>query len=259
MRLMLSLVLAICLLLSAAALAEEAPPTLRSASSVEEVEQFLLLPTEEGIAGVQRGYIRYISQSQKRDPAFHKDYWLGGEEGTIMDLTLTRLNGRDLDFHVGVMCSRAAYSMILSYFGIDMSPGEMSRVMGARNLYEPYDEISEMVGIEPVEVKTYVFNTMVNNYLTDDSYSPVYLYLEKPNGNYHALLVVGYMEDTGRYLVVDSSPQWANGTPHHVYFISLNKVRSEIINSTFRQELVGSSVLKVLQWRLIEDDAEETE
>lgn len=255
MRRLLALLAA--LLLLSAAHAEDVPLTLRTATSVDEVKQFLLLPQDDGVAPVQAGYIRYISQSQKSDPAFRKAYWLGGEEGSVLDLTLKERYGVELDFHVGVMCTRAAYSMALSVLGIDMSPGEMSRVLDRRNLYEPYDEISELVGVERVEPTKNRFNTMVANYLADDSYSPVYLYFRKPNGTNHAVLVVAYDPDTSRYIVVDSSPYWSKGEPYRVFFIALNKARSQIINSTFRDELVGSTVLQVRQWRLVTPDEAE--
>lgn len=248
--------LLLILLLIPGALAEEPPLTLRSAASIAEASQFLLLPPEDGIADVQAGYIRYISQSEKRDTSFRKEYWLGGEEGSVLDLTLKERYGLKFDFHTGVMCTRAAYSMVLSYFGIDMSPGEMSRVTGKRNLYEPYTEISEIVGVEQVSVKKDRFNTMVSNYLSGENYSPVYLYFRKPNGVTHAVLVVAYLKDKGRYVVVDSSPFWVDGTPHRVFFISLNKARSQIINSTFYDELVGSTILQVQQWRRIPAEAE---
>ncbi len=244
------------LLLASFAAAEESAPTLRTAASPEEVLQFLLLPPEDGIAQVQSGYIRYIAQHEDRDDAFRKAYWLGGEEGSVLDLTMKQRNGIEYGFHAGSMCTRAVYSMALSCLGIDMSPGAMSAVTGERNLDEPYDMISDIVGVERIVRKSNVFNTMMENYLTDDSYSPVYLYIQKPNGNYHALLVVAFMPDVSRYLVVDPSPHFnEDGSICRVYFVSLNKLRTQIINSTFRSELVGSKVLQLHQWRLTDDAA----
>ena len=248
------------LLLASFTAAAESPLTLRTATTPEEVLQFLLLPPEDGIADVQPGYIRYIAQHQERDDAFRKAYWLGGEVGSMLDLTVKQRNGIDYGLHAGVMCTRAVYSMALSCLGIDMSPGAMSAATGERNLDEPYDMISEMVGVERFIRKSNVFNTMMENYLTDDSYSPIYLYIQKPSGNYHALLVVAFMPDVSRYLVVDPSPhENADGSPCRVYFVSLNKLRTEIINSTFRSELVGSKVLQLYQWRLVPQEGEETE
>lgn len=250
MRRLTALLLALFIAASFSVTAEEAPLTLPSATSVEEVMNFILMPPEDGIAPVQKGCIRYIGQNEERDNNFREEYWMGGKKGSILDLTITERQGEKLAFHAGIMCTRAAYSMMLSYFGIDMSPGEMSRVTGARNLYEPYANISELVGVEQVTVDPPVFNNMVQNYLTDDSYSPVYLYIQRPNGSCHSLLVIATIPEKGRYLVIDSNPIQSKGQLYPVYFISLNKNRSEIINSTFRRELVGSKVLKVHQWRL---------
>lgn len=253
------ILLAVFMLAMSAVVAEDAPTSLREAISVEEVEKFLILPPEGDVAQVQRGYIRYISQSEKRDTSFRKEYWLGGEEGGILDLTRKERYGVKFDFHTGVMCTRAAYSMILSYFGIDMSPGKMSEVTGKRNLYEPYTEISDMFGLELNRGGRLQFDKMMQNYLTDDSYSPVYLYFRKPNGVNHAVIVVGYNPNPGRYLVIDSSPFWVHGEPYRTFFVSMNKKRTIFINSTFYNELVGSELLQVWQWRLPPEQAAETE
>ncbi len=229
------------------------PLTLRDATSAEEVEQFLLMPSKYNLAGVQRGYIRYIGQNQERDDAFRTGYWLGGEEGTALDLTRkTRWSGEPYTFYAGNMCSRAVYSMALSYLGIDMTPGDMSRMMNSRNLDEPYDIISWKVGVERVPASADAFNTMMANYMSDDSYSPVYLYFRKPNGSTHAVLVVATIPEKSRYLVVDVNPPQSGGKLYRVYFISLNKKRDQIVNSTFYELLKGSSVLQLHQWRLIE-------
>lgn len=254
-RLIAAFTVLLCLLVSACA--DEAPLTLRTATSAEEVEQFLLFPDDaEALPEVQTGYIRYISQLEGRDPTFRKAYWYVDGEDAMLDLTLTQHNGYEFALHVKVMCTRAAYSMALSCLGIDMTPGEMSAVTGARNLAEPYDMISDLVGVEQVIPSSKVFNTMVENYLSDERYSPVYLYIQKPNGSYHALLVVGIIPEKGRYLVVDSNPYYVDNEPIRVYFVSLNTMRTEIINSTFRKELVGSKVLQLYQWRLRDDAAE---
>lgn len=260
----LMILLALLMLLPALILGEEAqetempeldaPLTLRTATSVEEVKEFLLLPPRFSMNSVKRGYIRYIAQNQERDETFRKKYWLGGEEGSVLDLTLKERRGVKFDFHAGVMCSRAVYSMALSYLGIDMTPGDMSALMNSRNLDEPYDMISWKIGVERVTADSHVFNTMVENYLTDDSYSPVYLYFRRPNGTCHSVLVVAKNPDTGRFLVIDSNPIQSGGQLHRVYFISLNKARTEIINSTFKKELKGSEILQIYQWRLIEDE-----
>lgn len=254
------LLLLLVMLLPLAALGEEVPEAdlallLPQVTSAEAVAEYLLMPSKYNLSGIQRGYIRYIGQNEDRDDMFRTGYWLGGEKGSVLDLTLTERYGVQFPFHAMNMCSRAAYSMALSYLGIDITPGGMSEMMGTRNLNEPYDDISTLVGVERVQVKKSAFNTMVSNYLTDDSYSPVYLYFRRPNGACHAVLVVATIPEKSRYLVLDSNPPKSSGKLHRIYFISLNPARTEIVNSTFRDELKGSKVLQIHQWRLIDETA----
>ena len=242
------------LLLPTLVLCEDAAvsPQLPSAPSAQEVEEYLLLPPKYSTNGVEKGYIRYISQNPETDDAFRKRYWLGDEEGSVLDLTLTERRGVKYAFHAGNMCSRAVYSMALSYLGVDMTPGGMSAMMNSRNLDEPYDMISWQLGLERISSREQSFNDMFDNYVTDDSYSPIYLYFRRPNGTCHSVLVVAREPDTGRFLVVDANAQRTGGKLYRVYFISLNKARDQIINSTFRKALVGSEVLQVYQWHLLE-------
>ena len=221
MALLCLLLLPLAVLCEDEAAEPEVPLMLRTAATEAEVMQFLQLPPNHATSNVQRGYIRYIAQNQERDETFRKKYWLGGEEGSVLDLTLKERRGVKFDFHAGVMCSRAAYSMAMSYLGLDVTPGDMSAMMNSRNLTEPYDMISWKIGVE------------------------------------HALLVVAALPETSRFLVVDSSAIFSKGEPHRIYMISLNKTRQKVVNSTFRHELVDSRVLQLYQWRLLEPDAAE--
>ncbi|MBR3764486.1 MAG: hypothetical protein IKK57_08055 [Clostridia bacterium] len=250
----------VLVMLAASALAEEAsaPSSLRECTTFEEAEAFLLYPPEEGIAGVEAGYIRLIAQHRAGDDAFRDAYWQGGEPGSVLDLTLQKSStGRDYAYHAGNMCTRAVYSMALSYLGVDVTPGAMSAMVGQRDLNPPYSEVSELVGVERVVPKAHVFNTMVENYLTDPSYSPVYVYLRRPDGKTHALLIIGVIPDTGRYIVLDPSGMWANGVQYRIYMMSFNKSRRQVLNSTFRKEYAGSEILALYQWRLIPQEESE--
>ena len=103
------------MLLPLLALGEDAaPPTLPAATSAEEVQSFLLMPEGDALAGVKRGYIRYIGQNAERDDMYRDGYWLGGEKGSVLDLTLRERYGVKFAFYAGNMCSRAVYSMALS-------------------------------------------------------------------------------------------------------------------------------------------------
>lgn len=264
MKRWLSMLLAVLSVLPLWACAEELPevtPTppasLRSASSVEGAEAFLLYPSEEGLNDVEAGYIRYIAQHRANDPTFRSEYWLGGEVDSDLDLNRKENRyGYPYTFHAGNMCTRAAYSMALSYLGVDITPGGMTALTGRRDLDPPYAQVSELVGVELVQPKAYVFDTMLENYLTDPAYSPVYLYLRKPDGKDHSLLVIAALPEKSCYLVLDPSGLWVHGEPYRVYMIALNKLRNKVINSTFRSEYVGSQVLTVYQWRLSESNNE---
>lgn len=246
------------LLLISPALAKETayPNALRECDTVEEAEVFLMHPPEDGISGVTAGYIRLIAQHRAGDDAFRAEYWLGGEKDSVLDLTLqTNRYGHVYTFHAGNMCTRAAYSMALSYLGVDASPGEMSRMTGRRDMNPPYPAVSEMLGVELVSPKGHVFDTMVDNYLSDPSYSPVYVYIRKPDGMDHALLVIGKLPEKSRYLVLDPSGMWLFGQQHRIYMMAFNKTRVEVVNSTFRDEFAGSKVLALYQWRLPQQEA----
>ncbi len=255
-RRILFLLLLLLLVPSCAFAEEDTPRDIRSAASIEEALAFLILPEDgtEDVPPVQQGRIRYVTQDQRSDPAHRKGFWLGGEEGSDLDLTLAENRyGHAYTFHSGVMCTRAVYSMALSYLGIDMTPGQMTALTGQRNLNPPYRSISTLAGVTLSSPKKHVFNTMMENYLTDSRYSPVYLYIEKPNGQEHALLVVAALPETSRYLVVDPLAPRLDGEICRIYMISLNKTRQQVVNSTFRNELAGSRVLQLYQWRLTDD------
>lgn len=253
--LMLTLLLTFLLPVLAEETADSTPSDLRAVTTAEEAETFLLYPPENGLADVQAGCIRLISQHRAGDPSFRMGYWLGGEEGSVLDLTLQENRyGHVYTFHAGNMCTRAAYSMALSYLGVDATPGSMSAMTGRRDLDPPYSSVSELVGVELVQPKSHVFDTMVDNYLRDPSYSPVYVYIRKPNGQDHALLVIAKLPQQSQYLVLDPSGMWLHGEQHRIYMMAFNKTRVEVVNSDFRTDFAGSQVLQVYQWRLVPEE-----
>ena len=171
--LMLMLTLA-CPVVAEAPAFELYPLHLRDCTTPEQAEAFLLYPPEDGVCGVQPGRIRLIAQHRAGDSAFREEYWLGGEAGSDLDLTLQKNRyGHVYTFHAGNMCTRAAYSMALSYIGVDVTPGSMSALTGKRNLDPPYRLVTPLVGVELIQPRAYAFDTMVENYMTDFSYSPV--------------------------------------------------------------------------------------
>lgn len=254
MRRMMALLMALSLLF-AAAQAEEAA-SLASCTSVEQVLSFLDIPAadEDGVVQplpVREGALRYIAQGDEVDPLFCAAYWQGGEPGDELDLTLEMDSRRKpYRYYARTMCTRAAYSMILSYFGVDVTPGAMSALMGQRDLDEPYDQVTALVpGVTRGSVATQRFDLMWENYQRDPAvYSPVYLYVRKPNGTPHALLVVAATGKPSEYIVVDPAYHVLDGQSTPVYTIAFNRNRKEIMHSTFYRELAGSKVKWFYQW-----------
>ena len=255
MRKLLCWVALACLLASPAC--AEGMPTLPECTTVRQVESLVLYPEEgQQPVDVERGKVRYIAQNPTGDPDFCPEYWYGGDQGSDLDLTLEKAPGnRAYAFYAGNMCTRAVYSMALSYLGVNMTPGRMSAMTGKRVVNAPYDETTKMLPqVERVSYSTFVFDKMFNNYLTDSSYSPVYLYIRKPTGTTHALLVVGRQEN-GRYIVIDPSYHATEeGEAVRVYTIVLSTTAQRISGSDFRSEQAGSIVKGLCQWHLIETE-----
>jgi len=254
-----ALLMVLCLLLSAAQ--AEAALTLPECTSVEQVLSLLDVPQMDEEGAVQplpltQGRLRYISQGDEQDPLFCAAYWQGGEPGDELDLTLERdINRKPYTYYARTMCTRAVYSMILGYFGVDMTPGAMSAMMGRRDLNEPYDQVTEMIpGIVRGDTATHHFDEMWQKYQSDPAhYSPLYLYIRKPDGVNHALLVVAATGKPSEFIVVDPAYRTMDGVHTPVYVIALNKNRREIIHSTFYRDLSGSQVKWVYQWERAEE------
>ena len=156
------------------------------------------------------------------------------------------------------MCTRAGYSMALSYLGIDLTPGAMSALMERRELDMPYDEVTERLeGVERVEGSGYpALQTMLEHYLTDSSYSPVLIHLLRKNKTTHSLLIVGQAED-GRYIVVDSSYQRAYGRQYYTLLIKIAQNMQSIRNATF-STYKNAGIYHCYQWHLTETAGSDT-
>ncbi|MGN1018999.1 MAG: hypothetical protein ACI4O7_01390 [Aristaeellaceae bacterium] len=253
MRQLLLLALMVMLLTVPAALADD-PTSLPQCTTEEQVLDWLLLPIEdEGVilpVEAQAGYIRYIAQNQSKDPLFCVDYWCSVEPGDNLDLTARKsAKGNTFQDYAGTMCTRASYAMALSYLGVGATPGDMSVLLQARNLDDPYDKVTAALGgLERVIVRSYTFETMLANYESDASYSPVYVYLQKPSGVYHAILIVGRADTKGYYLVVDPATHTKDDEIVRVYRLRFDSYYQRVINSTFRAEHRNSRVVSFCQW-----------
>ncbi len=252
--------LIVCLFFSMIfAMAEEAPPTMCTATTVEQALACLIISEGGEAQTVQRGLVRYVAQA-RRDSTFCVDYWRSGEEKGLYDLTAEQNRyGVPYEFYVGTMCTRAVYSMALSYLGVDVTPVMMSEMVQSRNLNEPYDAVTEMLpGLSRIGLTDAPFDAMVANYLTDEAFSPLYVYVRRADGTGHALLLVGKNQETKRFLAVDPFPRGFQGEIVHIYEISFSWNRGEVMKCAYNVGLEGAKVLQVYQWHLESEETPET-
>ncbi|MBQ8554784.1 MAG: hypothetical protein IJ438_02815 [Clostridia bacterium] len=242
MKRILILLLALCLL-PITACAE----SLLTADTVEEVGQFVLLPEGDQLPAVEAGKVRYISLTNKAGRYFVESAW----RNDSYDLT-TKTGGYKAD--CANMHTRAVYCMALSYLGIDVTPVMMSELSSSRDITAPFDGVTARLGnVERVKPKAYVFDTMVENYLNDPSYSPVFVQFRKPNGAMHTVLVVGYIPETGGFIIADPAAPKLDGETLHVYKMAFHVMRQTVLHSAFYDAFYASQVQDVYQWHLIEE------
>lgn len=246
MRRFICLLLALCCLLPLAAQAEEAL-TLLNADTVDEVNQFVLLPQGEELPAPEAGKIRYISLNTK-DSAFRQSSWVSDR----YDLT-TKAGGYKAD--IANMHNRAVYCMALSYLGVDVTPVMMSELAGSRDVTAPYDAVTSKLGVklERVQPKAYVFDTMVENYLTDSSYSPVMCTFRTKAGELYTVLIVAFIPSTGGFIICDAAAPRLDGEYLHSYKMAWHVVRRFVLSSAFYDKFYESEVIALYQWRLVEE------
>ena len=130
------LILALIWALIGAAGAEETLPTsIREAQSAEEANALLIQSDTGERLNVVSGQVRLIVQT-RRDDMFCADYWRSGEEKGEFDLTAKENRyGAPYAYYIGTMCTRAVYSMALSYLGVDMTPVDMSGAIAMKRSF----------------------------------------------------------------------------------------------------------------------------
>ena len=246
MRRLLCLMLALCCLLPVFAHAEE-ELTLLNADTVDEVNQFVLLPEGDELPAPQRGYIRYISLNEK-DVAFRAGAWKNDRFNLM-----SKAGGYKADHNN--MHNRAVYCMALSYLGVDVTPVMMSELAGSRDVTAPYDAVTAQLGVklERVQPHAYVFDTMVENYLTDPSYSPVMCTFRTKQGQLYTVLIVGFIPSTGGFIIVDAAAPKLEGETLHSYKMAWHVVRRFVLSSAFYDKFYESEVIALYQWRLVEE------
>jgi len=154
-----------------------------------------------GLAGkealsVEPGKIRYVAQNPK-DSLFVKEYWLS--------------KGHDLREKANQKCTRAAFSMALSWLGIDCTPVAMSDLLRSEELFYTYDQVCEALGnVTRVEGN---LETLWAAYQAGEG-SPVLLHFVYSGGGMHAVLLVARDEEDPDLFYALTSGQRVNTTAY---------------------------------------------
>lgn len=199
---------------------------------------------------VKKGYIRYIPQITN-DPYFCSAYWIGKFDLTKMDSESSRPYCHSL-------CTRSAYSMALSYLGIDITPIKMSEMVDSERINSgnygdqtPYSIITkEFTNVKHIEGS---LDVLYENYVTDENYSPVYFHFSKP----HCVLIIGRKSENVYYIVDPSIRSQKNTSISniHVYEMELDKENKTIKRFMYNgQEILtalsGYKYSYIHQWHL---------
>ncbi len=125
-----------------------------------------------GKENVEAGRVRMVAQIPE-DPCFVKALW----KNKAYDLLEDSRN----------MCTRAVFSMAVSYLGIDCSPAGMSEITRSRELFYTYEAVAEKLGnLERVE------GTVEELFALYEAggHSPVCIHFTYSDSGMHALLLL---------------------------------------------------------------------
>ena len=213
------------------------PPDPLELGQLEETHA-LLRGTEGSAVPAEEGKIRFVAQDPA-DPSFVRDYWLSKKY--------------DLRDSANQKCSRAVFSMALSYLGIDCTPVRMSEMLWGEDILSTFDPVCEKLG--GVERVTGDLETLWAAYEAGEA-SPVLLHFTY-DGGMHALLVAGRDREKPElfYCVTSGQPvntsEWPDGlTRDHVIPILIE--RGEIgqwIQSPLLKRYHKGRIDEIWQWK----------
>ncbi len=142
----------------------------------------------DGKEAVEAGRIRLVTQ-MRDDPCFVKSLW----KNTAYDLT----------DKCRTMCTRAVFSMAMSYLGIDCSPVRMSEITRAEELFYTYEKVAEKLG-NISRVKGTVEELW--ELYEGGGYSPVCVHFSYTGERMHSLLLIARdSKNPELYYAVNSS------------------------------------------------------
>ena len=189
---------------------------------------------------VQEGKIRFVAQNPK-DPTFVDSYWLSKKY--------------DLRSTANQKCSRAVFSMALSYLGIDATPVDMSDMLWGESIFYTFDPVCEKLG--NVERVYGTLEELWADYENGDS-SPVLLHFRYDGGSgMHAVLLVSRdrLNPDLYYCITSSTPVNTSDFPdgrklEHVIPILIEDGRiGQRIQSPMLKLYNKGQIDEIWQWR----------
>ena len=210
-----------------------------AASSLEEVKSSML--TYE--MSVSRNKIRLCAQATG-DNHFKTGMW--------------KTSKLDITKNAGGYCNRAAFSMAMSWLGVDCTPvhmQELGSVDTSKNYTNVISNLNKEKGIKVVRTTASSWNSIklincYNCFDTMSNYSPIYIWgYYNGSKNTHAMVIVGKISESNgvaRYIVVDPSSKSHNGG--HVSWLDVNTKTGKCSDASV-SNFKDYSIALILQWR----------
>ncbi len=192
---------------------------------------------------VQKGKIRFITQLPE-DPCYKKSYW----KSLYYDLTDESRS----------KCTRAAFSMALSYLGIDCTPVHMSDIAKNKELFYTYDAVlNALKNVSRIDGN---LEQLWSNYKKEEGdYSPVAIHFSYGSDGMHSLLLIDRDdENPNLYYAITSSEgtkatAWGGSAHDHVIMVVIEDGRvGQPIQSPMITKYNGGKIDVICQWKRTE-------
>ena len=219
-------------------------------TNMSDANKMVIYSTDNLPKDVIEGKVRHIPQV-RTDPYYCADYWKSG--------------GYDTSGSSGSLCTRAVYSMALSYLGVDCTPGKMAKLMETTGdiatVY--YDQVTEKLQSEYPGLSlsnSGKLSELYENYANDKSFSPVYVRFGAYGDSVgHAALVIGRdPTNPNKYFCVE--PSFSGDTKEsvvHVVTMVVNSAETTATDYTWAS-CRGRSITACYQWRNTDVDSSKT-
>lgn len=195
----------------------------------------------DGEAPVQPGKIRMVTQLPS-DWCFDRDLW----KSKTYDLTEDSTK----------MCTRAVFSMAVSYLGIDCSPVRMSELTRAHDIFYTYEDVARKLG--NIRRKEGTIEELWKLY-EEGKGSPVCIHFTYSGGGMHAMLLIARdSKNPELYYAINSTvginTTSAGGLEHdHVIPILIDEPEIGcMIQSPLIKKYNGGKLDSVWSWELID-------